>query len=190
MPLTKSKSKAAFSANVSAEMHAGKPQKQALAIAYDVQRRARRAVGGVAPEAQGGWWERNQQDPVQGYGLVPGDTGGRADALKLSVPAGSYVIPADVVSAHGAGNTQNGAKNLDRLFGDKAQGFAAGGGAPQPSPLVPVALSGGEFVVDPPRVAAIGHGDIDYGHDILDEFVKHSRDQHVKTLKKLPGPVR
>ena len=34
MPLTKSKSKAAFSKNVAAEMHAGKPQKQAVAIAY------------------------------------------------------------------------------------------------------------------------------------------------------------
>jgi hypothetical protein len=40
MPLKKSKSKAAFSSNVSAEMHAGKPQKQAVAIAYAVKRRA------------------------------------------------------------------------------------------------------------------------------------------------------
>jgi len=42
MSLTKSKSKEAFSKNVSAEMHAGKPQKQAVAIAYDVKRRAER----------------------------------------------------------------------------------------------------------------------------------------------------
>ena len=40
MPLNKSKSKAAFSENVAAEMHAGKPQKQAVAIAYAVKRRA------------------------------------------------------------------------------------------------------------------------------------------------------
>jgi hypothetical protein len=38
MPLDKSDSKEAFSNNVSAEMHAGKPQKQALAIAYSVER--------------------------------------------------------------------------------------------------------------------------------------------------------
>lgn len=40
MPLMNSPSKAAFGRNVSAEMHAGKPQKQALAIAFDVKRRA------------------------------------------------------------------------------------------------------------------------------------------------------
>lgn len=42
MPLKKSKSKKAFSHNVSAEMRAGKPQKQAVAIAYAVQRKAKR----------------------------------------------------------------------------------------------------------------------------------------------------
>lgn len=41
MPLKKSAGKKAFSANVRAEMHAGKPQKQAVAIAYSVQRKAR-----------------------------------------------------------------------------------------------------------------------------------------------------
>lgn len=40
MPLQHSASKAAFSANVSAEMHAGAPQKQALAIAYSEKRKA------------------------------------------------------------------------------------------------------------------------------------------------------
>lgn len=40
MPLEKSKSNAARSRNISREMHAGKPKDQAIAIAYDVQRRA------------------------------------------------------------------------------------------------------------------------------------------------------
>lgn len=40
MPLIKSTSKAAFSRNVKIEMAAGKPQKQAVAIAYSVQRQA------------------------------------------------------------------------------------------------------------------------------------------------------
>ncbi len=39
MPLKSGKSKAAFSANVETEMAAGKPQKQAVAIAYAVKRR-------------------------------------------------------------------------------------------------------------------------------------------------------
>lgn len=41
MPLRTGKSRAAFSANVAAEMHAGKPQKQAVAIAYAMKRRTR-----------------------------------------------------------------------------------------------------------------------------------------------------
>lgn len=40
MPLVKSASKKAMSENISREMHAGKPQKQAVAIAYSVQRKA------------------------------------------------------------------------------------------------------------------------------------------------------
>lgn len=40
MPLIKSKSKEAFKKNVQAEMRAGKPRKQALAIAYSVKRKA------------------------------------------------------------------------------------------------------------------------------------------------------
>jgi len=41
MPLVKSKSPAAFRANVKAEVKAGKPVKQALAIAYAVKREAK-----------------------------------------------------------------------------------------------------------------------------------------------------
>ena len=40
MPLIKSKSKKAFSKNVAAEVRAGKPTKQAVAIAYSVKRKA------------------------------------------------------------------------------------------------------------------------------------------------------
>lgn len=42
MPLTKSSSKKAFQKNVRAEMKAGKPPKQAVAIAYSVQREAKK----------------------------------------------------------------------------------------------------------------------------------------------------
>ena len=49
MPLIKGKSPASFSHNVSAEMHAGKPQKQAVAIAYSEKRKAEHmAEGGEA----------------------------------------------------------------------------------------------------------------------------------------------
>lgn len=42
MPLIKSPSKAAVSKNVKAEMKAGKPQKQAVAIALSVQEQAKK----------------------------------------------------------------------------------------------------------------------------------------------------
>lgn len=41
MPLTKSPSKKAFSHNYIAELRAGNPKKQALAIAYSVKRKAK-----------------------------------------------------------------------------------------------------------------------------------------------------
>ncbi len=55
MPLIKSKSKKAFSKNVATEMEAGKPQKQSLAIAYNVKRHAGKkhyAKGGQIPQDQ------------------------------------------------------------------------------------------------------------------------------------------
>lgn len=45
MPLNKSTSKKAMSENIKREMHEGKPQKQAVAIAYSVQRQAAKQEG-------------------------------------------------------------------------------------------------------------------------------------------------
>lgn len=42
MPLKKSSSKKAFKSNVKAEIKSGKPQKQAVAIAYSVKRNAQK----------------------------------------------------------------------------------------------------------------------------------------------------
>jgi hypothetical protein len=42
MPLKKSASDKAFTANLKAELGAGKPRKQALAIAYSVKRQAKK----------------------------------------------------------------------------------------------------------------------------------------------------
>lgn len=55
MPLIQSKSKKAISKNIETEMKAGKPQDQSIAIAYNVQRKAKKkkmAYGGMA-EADG-----------------------------------------------------------------------------------------------------------------------------------------
>lgn len=42
MPLIKSKSKKAFKENVRREIKTGKPKKQAVAIAYSVQRKSKK----------------------------------------------------------------------------------------------------------------------------------------------------
>ena len=46
MPLVKSASKGAFRKNIAAEIRAGKPPKQAAAIAYSVQRKAKKGKNG------------------------------------------------------------------------------------------------------------------------------------------------
>lgn len=46
MPLIKSKSDKAFKSNIKTEIAAGKPQKQAVAIAYSTKRAAKKAYGG------------------------------------------------------------------------------------------------------------------------------------------------
>ena len=45
MPLIKSKSDKAFKSNIKAEVASGKPVKQAVAIAYNVKRSAKKAAG-------------------------------------------------------------------------------------------------------------------------------------------------
>jgi hypothetical protein len=47
MPLMHKRSQKAFEHNIKAEMEAGKPQKQSLAIAYSVKRKAKKASGGM-----------------------------------------------------------------------------------------------------------------------------------------------
>jgi hypothetical protein len=114
-------------------------------------------------------------------GPVEGRTGGREDALQVSVPAGSYVIPADVVAALGEGNTAAGMAKLQKQFPARAVRRANGG-------AVPIHISDGEFVVPPDAIAALGGGDPAYGHDILDRFVLTTRADYANHLNNLPGP--
>lgn len=115
-------------------------------------------------------------------GPVVGHTGGREDALPVDVPAGSFVVPADVVSALGTGNTLRGNKALDEMFG--VQTTRAAGGA------VPIKISDGEHVISPETVTKIGRGDMEAGHRALEQFVLDTRRKHIETLKSLPGPSR
>jgi hypothetical protein len=165
MPLVKSDSRKAISANIKREMEAGKSQRQSIAIAMDVGRRNKAGGGRV--------------------GALTGATGGRADKLPMKVPNGSHVIPADVVSALGQGNSQNGHKVLASLFphSSSPQKRAGGGG-------VDIMASDGEFVVSPEDVEEAGRGDAEHGHNVLDHFIVHTRKQNIQHLSKLPAPPK
>lgn len=169
MPLEKSASKASVGTNIRREMDEGKPQKQAVAIALDVARRAKRSKGGAVH-----------------VGPIIGDTGGRADEVETTVPGGTYVIPSQAVSHLGENNTMAGMKVLQKMFplsAPKKPKRAAGG-------AVPVAIAHGEFCVAPADVKRIGGGDIDRGHKILDEWVMQLKADHIKTLQGLEPPAR
>ena len=197
MPLIKSKSDAAFKSNVAEMIKAGHPRDQALAAAYHNQREAKAIGGGVNLSRVIGTGER--QNLAQS-GFMHGLTAGRADHVPVSVRANSYVIPADVVSALGQGNSIAGAHALSAMFkmgpyGTPAVGMphatkthlADGGTA---GPTTDIAISDGEFTVPPEKIADIGGGNIDRGHNVLDAFVKHVRKNNIKTLRKLPGPKK
>lgn len=109
--------------------------------------------------------------------------GGRTDNVPMDVDQGSYIVPADVVSALGQGNTLAGIEVLDEMFPSSPQGRARGG-------KVPIIVAGGEYRVSPEVVAALGGGDLDTGANILDAFVTDTRQNHIDTLAQLPGPAQ
>jgi hypothetical protein len=127
-------------------------------------------------------------------GLVQSDTAGRADLVSTRVRRGSYVLPADVVSGLGEGNTLAGAKLLASTLPEAAAMAAKGaigramGGLAEAEDELEVRLSGGEYLVAPEQVALIGEGDVKAGASALDQLVHSVRGQTTKTLTKLPPP--
>lgn len=163
-------------------------------------------------------WVRNQASRnLFREGLIKSNIPGRTDKHPMSVPAGAYVLPADIPSALGQGNTMAGGEILKKMFSSGPYGMPAphfksgrprmGQGIKMPRPglrapkfqeggeaegddTVPVITAGGEYIIHPSVVQALGAGDMKIGHKLLDKFVLHTRKQHIKTLKKLPGPKK
>lgn len=198
MPLVKSANRAAVGPNIKAEMAAGKPQKQAEAIALSVQRRAQRADGGqvsaaILPfrRADGGqvdgtsalkqamtspaasvaakidqqnaqrisgavprgntlpavqgfaggglpqapWFIRRSAQQMAHIGAINSPVAGRTDHIPLNVASGSYVVPADIVSGLGQGNTSAGHKVLGQMF--KTGPYGMGASAVKPASAKP-----------------------------------------------------
>jgi hypothetical protein len=141
---------------------------------------------------------------------------GRTDNHFGHVPSGSYVIPADIVSGRGQGNSLAGMDALHKLFrmgqnnsmstrlpfgGNrlaKGNKFSKGGydhdkhvGKP-----VQVRLAGGEIVLAPHHVQETMSRlsgkklSLDEAHKEMDKWVISERKKLRKTLVKLPGPAR
>ena len=151
-------------------------------------------------------------------GPIHSPVAGRTDHLPMHVASGSYVIPADIISAMGEGNTMAGFKQMRRMFtgapynasGTPYTGKSAMYGQSSPdipygphddsyapskarggsTGTVPIVAAGGEYVLSPKQVMEAGGGDLDAGHRVLDDFVKRMRSKTIKTLKALPGPKK
>ncbi|HEY6020704.1 MAG TPA: hypothetical protein VIY48_12660, partial [Candidatus Paceibacterota bacterium] len=117
------------------------------------------------------------------------------------------ILPADIPSALGQGNTMAGGEILKKMFNSgpyglptmkghgrpriPKKGFQEGGEVEEGSDEhIPIIAAGGEYEIPPEVVRDIGHGSLKAGHDVLDKFVLKVRKHHIETLKKLPGPKK
>ena len=162
-----------------------------------------------------GFFEHSAFKQASRAGMIHSPIPGRTDKIPMGVKGGSYVMPADVVSGLGQGNSTAGAVALNKLFGQSPYGAAAGkagtpkinygkmGGMKPPrmradggdtpkgeEKAVPVIVAGGEYLIDPETVTRLGGGDIKHGHEILDNLVLHLRKKTIKDMQGLAPPKK
>lgn len=124
----------------------------------------------------------DQSEPLHA-GPLHSTVPGRTDHLPITVAAGSFVLPADVVSGLGEGNTNAGMQAVSEMFPLPPVRRSDGG-------RVPIAAAGGEYVIAPETVAALGGGDLEAGHELLDDFVLRTRANTIQRLRALPSPEK
>ena len=172
-----------------------KSRKQAIAIALHEAGLSKRADGGaISHQAPRAGYQGNFH-PMREGGFIATDVPGRTDKHYVTVKEGSYVLPADHVSALGQNNSIAGAKVVKDMFSHgtrygprlKIPAFATGGGI-QERDGVPVVVAGGEIILPPDIVRRIGNGDLQKGHSILDKWVLATRKKHISKLKSLKPP--
>lgn len=175
--------------------------RESLEISDAVPRRPYAAGGDVS------YWAKAASRSLSSKGAtLNSDVPGRTDKLPIKVKSGSYVVPADIVSGMGQGNTAAGTKAISRLVSagkfklprqkksfrkpanaaSRRVDFNQGGAAPD----VPIIAAGGEHIVTPEEVTRIGRGDMERGHNALDKWVLTERKRLIKTLKGLKGPKK
>lgn len=165
-------------------------------------------------------WETRAASRQLMHGPILSAVPGRTDNHAARVASNSYVLPAQHVASMGQGNSVAGLAAANSLFGRSGPygaGLAKiphGPGAPRPPrPMkalytgggyseggsrgdnsgyetVPVNVAGGEYIIHPEVVKAIGNGNLKHGHAILDAYVMHERKKDIKTIQKLPPPAK
>lgn len=201
MPLAKGSSQKTISSNIRELVHSGRAPRQAVAIALSEARRTKAFGGNFSTPMTP---PKPRAPKVKPHvGPIHSAVAGRTDHLPMHVPSGSYVIPADIISAMGEGNTMAGFRIANSIFQPKpfmrgmpygksnyvpAAPRLADGGPADGGNLVPIVAAGGEYVIPPHVVVGIGDGNLNKGHKELDAFVKKMRSNTVATLRKLPGP--
>lgn len=183
------------------------------------------ATGGALNRASGGMnmasgphlapgWQTKAEARGMTKGAIFSAVPGRTDHHDTHVPSGSYVVPADIVSGRGQGNTIAGANVLHQMFkmgpfGSPAMGMHHGPGAPRPvvphpakfhsgggkhashiGTPTPVKLAGGEVVIPPENLMHVVHPNLNHAHKIMDQWILNERRNLRKTLAKLPGPAK
>jgi len=154
MPLKKGSSQKTISSNISEMMEHGHPRAQSIAAAL----RTARAHGGKVHK-----------------GPIHSSVAGRTDHLPMHVASGSYVIPADIISAMGEGNSMAGFKVAQNIFGghNRTKGMpygakglpygvptphkAGGGGADSGSKGISRPDSGGSNAPSPASAPTVFH---------------------------------
>lgn len=145
--------------------------------------------------ACGGGVERKKYAKGGGIsGPLEGITGGRSDRIEVPVMSGAHIIPADIVSAIGEGNSARGHDLLSKTFaksietrkplkpkGGKSAKMKDGG-------TVGIRVSDGEFIVSPEDVAKVGNGDTELGHELLNQFIVDARQRTIAALRKIGNP--
>lgn len=203
MPLKHGKSQETISGNIAELIRAHHPRAQAIAAALNTARQS---------EKRGGMPKAHRPKKFKLHvGPIHSPVAGRTDHLNMYVPRGAYVMPADITSGMGEGNTMAGFRVAKDIFTQPFYGSgapygvsglpygrsgphrAAGGEVHEDDyddddEGVPIVAAGGEYVIAPRDVVWRGKGSLDDGHKILDIFVKKYREKLIKTLKGLPGP--
>lgn len=181
-------------------------------------RGGRLANGGVPSSAEmAPWFMRSEAHSMDHpAGIVRGIGGGRTDTVPMSVASGSHVVPADVLSGLGAGSSNAGAHAMDMAMSSGPGGLKlpkgpvkpmalprmphlARGGEPEGPPLriakslpqggVKCILASDEYVIPAHEVARIEHAG-KKSHEAVDAWILEMRGNTIKTMRKLPPPVK